>query len=137
MVTFRGETANKCRAELYYAPKPRFPVPKFDLSVPAASVYKYLGTMVDRSANMDPEVPYRSNQQSGALGTLKKHVFGHPHINTVVRVKCAKSLCSSRLLYNAEAWWGMTAVQRDNLDHSTPTLSLFGMPLAVLTITPS
>ncbi|CAK0845170.1 unnamed protein product [Prorocentrum cordatum] len=86
----------------------RFQIDKYDLSVPVAVSYKYLGTMVDRCASMGPEVSYRINQQNGALSTLKKHVFRNPNIEPNTKVKYAKVALGNALL-RATVLLGMAA----------------------------
>ncbi|CAE7940177.1 GTPBP4 [Symbiodinium sp. KB8] len=93
-------------------------------TVGCVPIYKHLGSFVDMSASLLPDINRRLGQAGSLIRPLRKRVFGDPHVALSTRRMLFRSLVLSRALVNVAAWSGMRIAEK--LAWQSGVLRLYG-----------
>ena len=93
-------------------------------TVGCVPIYKHLGSFVDMSASLLPDINRRLGQAGSLIRPLRKRVFGDPHVALSTRRMIFRSLVLSRALVNVAAWSGMRIAEK--LAWQSGVLHLYG-----------
>ena len=88
------------------------------MRVELVSTCKHLGSMIDVSGSMRPELTHRANTQSGVLGCLKRAVFKGSDVAVKCKTKYVGAFCFSRLLFHAGTWCPLNSTCQRMLETS-------------------
>ena len=86
---------------------PNQDIPTFtidNVQIQTVPLFRYLGSIVTPTANIDEEVLDRINKASRAFGKLRAKVFQNKHLRLATKIQVYTAVCISTLLYSAEAW---------------------------------
>ena len=73
-------------------------------SLKQVNSFKYLGSHLSATCQLDDELQYRIGQASGAFGRLRARVFNNHCITLKTKVLVYHAVCISALLYGSESW---------------------------------
>ena len=76
--------------------------------------YRHLGTNVQQGLSHSKEVAFRGAGAKRQFGMLARSFFYKPNISLRNKAKVFRTLCISKLLYNAHIWAGVTSKEWDN-----------------------
>ena len=83
------------------------PTPTFFIdNTPLEAVphFKYLGSILSDSCNVDADIQSRINLASAAFGRLRARVFTNKNLKAATKAAVYQAVCVSTLLYGSEAW---------------------------------
>ena len=66
--------------------------------------FKYLGSILQSTCQIDLEVQARINHASSAFGRLRTKVFSNNNLKTLTKTAVYHAVCISTLLYGSETW---------------------------------
>ena len=66
--------------------------------------FKYLGSILSSSCNVDCEIDNRIRLASASFGKLRTRVFDNHNISTTTKITVYRTICLSVLLYCSETW---------------------------------
>ncbi len=66
--------------------------------------FKYLGSFLSTTSNLDIEIQHRIKQAAASFGRLRDRVFQNEDLTLNTKVTVYRAICLSSLLYGCEAW---------------------------------
>ena len=98
--------AEKTEVIAQYA-EPPDELPQFYINedpIKTVTDFKYLGSILQSTCQIDLEVQARINHASSAFGRLRKKVFCNNNLKNITKTAVYHAICVSTLLYSSETW---------------------------------
>ena len=102
-------TISIAKTEVLHQPAPGAPYIQPQIkcdgqTLPASEKFTYLGSTLNKSANIDDEIAARLAKASSAFGRLREKVWDRRGITTDTKIKVYKAVVLPTLLYGCESW---------------------------------